>query len=134
MRRLDALGNPTRFTFTPGQACDLDSADISLPQITADMVIADKGFDADERVIKPLERAGKVLSSTQANRKHERHYDKDCTKRVTLSRISSPNSSSSAPSPPDMTGDSWVVGRLTDPPLWITQPRVRSDQGVAAET
>ena len=56
---VDALGNPTGFTLTPGQACDLDGADILLPQIAADIVIADKGFDADERVIVPLEKAGK---------------------------------------------------------------------------
>jgi hypothetical protein len=43
-----------------GQACDLDGADILLPQIEADIVIADKGFDADERVIAPLEKTGKT--------------------------------------------------------------------------
>jgi hypothetical protein len=48
------------FALTPGQACDLDGADILLPQIEADIVIADKGFDADERVIDPLEKAGKT--------------------------------------------------------------------------
>jgi hypothetical protein len=57
---VDALGNPTGFTLTPGQACDLDGADILLPQITADVVIADKGFDADERVIEPLEKAARI--------------------------------------------------------------------------
>ena len=78
---VDALGNPTGFTLTPGQACDLDGADILLPQITADMVIADKGFDADERVIEPLERAGKrIVIPPKANRKHKRHYDKELYK------------------------------------------------------
>jgi hypothetical protein len=54
------LGSSTGFTLTPGQACDLDGADL-LPQITADMVIADKAFDANERVIEPLERASKSM-------------------------------------------------------------------------
>jgi hypothetical protein len=49
-----------------------------LPQITADMVIADKGFDADERVIEPLERAGKsIVIPPKANRKHKRHCEID---------------------------------------------------------
>ena len=75
---VDALGNPTGFTLTPGQACDLDGADILLPQIAADIVIADKGFDADERVIAPLEKAGKrTVIPPKANRKHKRAYDKD---------------------------------------------------------
>ena len=75
---VDALGNPTGFTLTPGQACDLDGADILLPQIAADIVIADKGFDADERVIVPLEKAGKSpVIPPKANRKHKRDYDKD---------------------------------------------------------
>jgi hypothetical protein len=32
----DALGNPTAFQLTGGQACDLDSADALLPGIEAD--------------------------------------------------------------------------------------------------
>ena len=78
---VDALGNPTGFTLTPGQACDLDGADILLPQIKADIVIADKGFDADERVIEPLEKAGtSVVIPPKANRKHKREYDKELYK------------------------------------------------------
>jgi transposase len=65
----------------PGQACDLDGADILLPLIEADIVIADKGFDADKRVIEPLEKAGKTtVIPPKANRKHKRDYDKDLYK------------------------------------------------------
>jgi transposase len=78
---VDALGNPTGFTLTPGQACDLDGADILLPQIEADIVIADKGFDADERVIERLENAGKnAVIPPRANRKHQRDYDRELYK------------------------------------------------------
>jgi transposase len=78
---VDALGNPIGFALTPGQACDLDGADILLPQIEADIVIADKGFDADERVIDPLEKAGKTtVIPPKANRKHKRDYDKELYK------------------------------------------------------
>lgn len=78
---VDALGNPTGFMLSPGQACDLDGADILLPQIEADIVIADKGFDADERVIAPLEKAGKTaVIPPKANRKQPRAYDKELYK------------------------------------------------------
>ena len=78
---VDALGNPTGFALTPGQACDLDGADILLPQIEADIVIADKGFDADERVIDPLEKAGKTtVIPPKANRSPKRDYDNELYK------------------------------------------------------
>ena len=57
---VDALGNPTGFHLTPGQAHDLEGADALLPAVEADTVIADKAFDADERVIEPLAAAGKA--------------------------------------------------------------------------
>ena len=45
---VDALGNPTSFAFTPGQAHDLDGADPLLPKIRVEIMIADKAFDAKE--------------------------------------------------------------------------------------
>ena len=78
---MDALGNPTGFHLTPGQASDLEGADELLPQLQADVVIADKGFDADERVLLPLEKAGKTaVIPPKANRKVQREYDKDLYK------------------------------------------------------
>ncbi len=35
---VDALGKPTGFHLTPGQACDLDGADVLLEDIQADTV------------------------------------------------------------------------------------------------
>lgn len=78
---VDAAGNPTGFALTPGQACDLDCADILLPQIKADILIGDKGFDADDRVIGPLEKAGKtVVIPPKANRKRPRQFDTELYK------------------------------------------------------
>jgi transposase len=78
---VDALGNPTGFVLTPGQAHDLVGADHLLPQIKADVLIADKAFDADDRVIKPLTDAGKLaVIPSKANRKEPRRYDKDLYK------------------------------------------------------
>lgn len=73
----DALGNPLGFHLTPGQACDLDGADVLLGEVEADVLIADKGYDADERVIDRLKAAeiAPVIPS-KANRKEQRDYDK----------------------------------------------------------
>jgi transposase len=57
---VDALGNPTSFTLTPGQASDLAGADVLLARIAAPTVIADKGYDAEARVLAPLRAAGKT--------------------------------------------------------------------------
>jgi transposase len=44
-------------------------------------VIADKGFDADERVLEPLRKAGKTpVIPPKRNRKAPRDYDKDLYK------------------------------------------------------
>lgn len=62
---------------TPGQAHDLEGADALLPDIEADAVIADKAYDAQERLIAPLENAGKdVVIPAKSNRKQPREYDR----------------------------------------------------------
>lgn len=77
----DALGNPTGFHLTPGQACDLDGADVLLGLIAADTVLADKGYDADERVIERLEAQGKTaVIPPKRHRKAPREYDRELYK------------------------------------------------------
>jgi hypothetical protein len=49
----DALGNPLGFFLTGGEAHDLVGADHLLPTMEADTLIADRAFDADERVLEP---------------------------------------------------------------------------------
>src|SRR3954453_23631819 len=78
---VDALGSPTGFALSPGQAHDLEGADALLPDLAADALIADKAFDAEERVLRPLARAGKTaVIPPKANRKEARAYDKDLYK------------------------------------------------------
>ena len=78
---VDALGNPLVFFLTAGQAHDLEGADALLPQMQANTLLADKAFDADERVIKPLLAAGKKLViPPKSNRKVQRPYDKEMYK------------------------------------------------------
>jgi transposase len=50
---VDAFGNPVRFLLAAAQAHDLTGADALLPQMAAEVLIADKAYDADERVLKP---------------------------------------------------------------------------------
>ncbi len=77
----DALGNPLSFHLTPGQACDLDGSDLLLPQLVANTILADKGYDADKRVIVPLLAQGKtVVIPSKCNRTAPREYDKDLYK------------------------------------------------------
>ena len=75
---VDALGNPIGFFLTPGQAHDLQGADALLPDMQADTLLADKAFDADQRVIMPLEAAGKTcVIPPKSNRKKPRPFDKE---------------------------------------------------------
>ena len=78
---VDAPGNPTGFHLTEGQACELDGADVLLPPLQAQTILADKGFDADKRVLEPLQQAGKLaVIPPKANRNVQREYDKELYK------------------------------------------------------
>lgn len=55
----------------------MDGADVLLADTPADTVIADKAYDAEERVIVPLHNAGKsVVIPPKRCRKQPRDYDK----------------------------------------------------------
>ncbi len=74
---MDTLGNPTAFFLTPGQAHDLVGADELLPQIEAEAVLADKAYDADERVRKPLaERGIEAVIPSKKTRTQPLDYDR----------------------------------------------------------
>ena len=101
---VDALGNPLAFLLTPGQTHDLVGADALLPQMAADTLIADKAFDADARVREPLAVAGKsAVIPPRQNRLTPPEFDRDLYKARHLIKISSVNSNSSEPLPPDTT-------------------------------
>lgn len=52
-----------------------------LPQVEANIIIADKAYDADERVLEPLAAAGKTaVIPPKSNRKIQREYDKELYK------------------------------------------------------
>jgi IS5 family transposase len=75
------LGNPLSFILTPGQAHDLEGADALLPEMAAEVLLADKAFDAAERVIEPLlAREKSFVIPPRSNRKVQRNFDKDAYK------------------------------------------------------
>jgi transposase len=61
---------------TPGQAHDLIGADALLPQMAAEVLIADKAYDANGRVLEPLASAGKsTVIPPRQNRTASRPFD-----------------------------------------------------------
>lgn len=78
----DALGNPTGFHLTAGQEHDLEGADALMGQlIQAEAALADKAYDADERVRKRLEAKGcRAVIPPKKNRLDPANYDKDLYK------------------------------------------------------
>lgn len=74
---VDGLGNPLAFHLTPAQHHDLAGADVLIPQIQADLLMADRADDADARVIDRLQAMGKrAVIKPKKNRKHPRPHDK----------------------------------------------------------
>ena len=74
---VDALGNPLKIMLTAGQVHDLAGADTLVPGMEAEALLADKAYDADKRVIEPLEAAGKTaVIPPKKNRTNPRTYDK----------------------------------------------------------
>ena len=77
------MRSATQFGFhlTAGHACELAGADVLLSHLEANIVIADKGFDTDQRVLELLQQAGKqAVIPPKANRKAKREYDKELYK------------------------------------------------------
>ena len=85
---VDALGNPIGVHLTAGQVHDLVGSDELLPAIEAKIVLADKAYDADARVIEPLRAAGKqAVIPPKKNRKEARPYDRELYKARSLVEI-----------------------------------------------
>jgi transposase len=75
---VDALGNPTGFALSAGQVSELEGADVLLPHLAAPTLIADKGYDAEARVLAPLRAAGKTaVIPPRRHRTDQRAYDQD---------------------------------------------------------
>jgi transposase len=69
------------FLLSAGQAHDLVGADALLPQMTAELLIADRAFDAAARVLEPLAAAGKsAVIPPRQNRLAPRDFDAELYK------------------------------------------------------
>jgi transposase len=77
----DAMGNPTGFHLTPGQAHYLDGFDALVEGIEADNLLADKAYDADERVRDVLrDKECNAVIPSKKNRVESIEYDKELYK------------------------------------------------------
>lgn len=66
----------------------MDGADLLLPEMQAEIVIADKAFGAEDRVILPLKKAGKgIVIPSKANAKEPRDMTSIYIGRGTLLRF-----------------------------------------------
>lgn len=75
------MGNPTGFYLTAGQAHDLEGADVLLDDIDVGAFLADKAYDADERVLERLKAMNcKIVIPPKSNRKVQRKYDQELYK------------------------------------------------------
>ena len=76
----DGLGNPIRLIGTPGQRNDIAFAHDLIDGLTADVTIADKGYDADHLIEKVTQTGAEVVIPPKRNRKVQRSYDIDLYK------------------------------------------------------
>ena len=64
------------FHLTAGQASDLEGADALLPELSTQALIADRAYDARERVIGPMQRIGaQIVIPSHPTRTVIRDYD-----------------------------------------------------------
>jgi putative transposase len=76
----DGLGNPIRLIGTPGQRNDIAFAHDLIDGLTADVTIADKGYDADHLVDKVTQTGAEAVIPSKRNRRVQRPYDIDLYK------------------------------------------------------
>ncbi len=72
----DALGNPVRLLFGPGQRNDITKAHDLVEGFAAEAVIADKGYDADHLREAVRKREAEPVIPSKSNRRAPLPYDK----------------------------------------------------------
>ena len=71
----DALGNAIRFILTGGQRNDITQAEALTENLTAEYVLADKGYDSEAFVVKLKQSGAEVVIPSRINRKVQREID-----------------------------------------------------------
>ncbi|MDH5642236.1 MAG: IS5 family transposase, partial [Nitrospira sp.] len=77
---VDAHGLPLRVVITQGTAADCTQAGCLIAGITAEHLIADKGYDSDAIVEQATSRGMHVVIPPRKNRTTQRPYDEDLYK------------------------------------------------------
>ena len=72
----DALGNALRFILTGGERNDITQAEQLIENLSAEYVIADKGYDSEAFVLKVKEHNSEAVIPSRGNHKVQREIDK----------------------------------------------------------
>ena len=73
---MDALGNPLRVILSAGQIADIDCAAKTIECLTAQAIIADKGYDADHFIAKIEATGAQAIIPPRSNRLTQRSFDR----------------------------------------------------------
>ena len=73
---VDGLGNPLRFTLTPGPQHDITQAAALVSGYPGEYVIADKGYDAQNFIGNLADDGIVAVIPARSNRKQPRDYDR----------------------------------------------------------
>ena len=73
---VDGLGNPLRIKLTAGNVNDLVPAGDLISGLEADMVIADKAYDADAFIALVREQGSAAVIPPRSNRREQRKFDR----------------------------------------------------------
>ncbi len=73
---VDALGNPLRWILTGGQTADITQAPSLIEGLRAQVVVGDKGYDADALVALIHAAGAQAVIPPRGNRKEQRAYDR----------------------------------------------------------
>ncbi|MCY4007385.1 MAG: transposase [Rhodobacteraceae bacterium] len=76
----DAVGHLIRFGVLPGQTYDLKAVPELLDDLTCEMLMGDKAFDADGLLATVAERGATAVIPPQSNRNTSRDFDHDATR------------------------------------------------------
>lgn len=73
---VDGLGNPLRIKLTAGNVNDMVPAGDLISGLDADMVIADKAYDADKFIALVREQGAEAVIPPRSNRLEQREFDR----------------------------------------------------------
>ena len=73
--KVDALGNPLKLSLTAGNASDFSQAEDLICEDTNRKILADKGYDSNDLLLKGLMNGCEMVIPPKANRNYQRKYD-----------------------------------------------------------